>query len=844
MRLSGIVWLFLFSIFGLSAQDAEPGGLKDASVEMELDSGSFFTDMAVSIRFEFPEVVTEVPGTGDSHSQIAVLSIEVLEDEGKSEATVRLMPRQTGVVVIPPFEFQSETTLYRSLSRQILVSEPSVSDAMSFSMVPAKRSVYEGEPLRIDVTWTADFETNQIRSLHCFPELFSRQDARIVIPRCTAPEEEQIGLPFGGRRIVGHRLVPKNEDGEPTGKFGSVTFPIYVKFDEPGKVVLPPTRLEIAHLKAPGDALAPYAVFFNNGLFEPRTALEAFDRYYAEIPAETIEVRALPVENRSEYFSGLFTPVSISVSLQQSQIEVGEVIEADIVVHSEAPHGMLELPELGVQRSLRAGFRAGSEYGRTWLENGTGFLGRIRALSADVTAFPSLKFQVFDPDSGQYRSIQTEAQPLTVNPRDGQRFFDMRSLAPESTFTNQPEGVWQNAKPDTMSDLINSIIGLLADYLWLWLLPGPIAYFILLPKVKEWRKRATDETYRRQAEAYEAFSKIPEGTTAKWEAFVSFLATGFAMPGSAWTPGDSASRLRKIGVDPADIDLILSTHEKMDAADFSTRKTGDELPGLDGLAARLFDSFKKMTMLILAVGLLFPAISSATDWDEAEVLFEKAIASPPGESVTESLYTQAALKFEASANGGSRRGASWFNAGNAWFKAGEMGRAISCYRQARIYRPFDETIADNLLAARALAVDVVDDSGEFSVKTIPVRWLCAMLVIGTWFFVGVLLLHIRYRSWISLAGVVAISIGLLSILVTTWTAAAHSGKEGVVVVGSIYGRKGPAYSYERAFNEPLHDGLEFEILEERKQWLQVLIGGNKKCWIPADQVRLIRNTRS
>ena len=84
---------------------------------------------------------------------------------------------------------------------------------------------------------------------------------------------------------------------------------------------------------------------------------------------------------------------------------------------------------------------------------------------------------------------------------------------------------------------------------------------------------------------------------------------------------------------------------------------------------------------------------------------------------------------------------------------------------------------------------------------------------------------------------------LLAAILTVWTLAAlakwNEGREGVVVVAEVFGRKGPSYRYRTAFNEPLHDGLEFEVMERREGWLEVELADQRRCWIPESQVRLV-----
>jgi hypothetical protein len=710
---------------------------------------------------------------------------------------------------------------------------------MRFELRPTKTAVYVGQPLRVNVTWSSQQPTNRFRSLQCFPAVFNNDDVEIVIPRCTVPEKQQMGTPFGGRRVIARRLPPADDDT----LFGTVSFSLFLRFRQPGKVEVPETRLECALLKGKGNAFAPYAAYFNNGLFEPFSSLTAYERVFAESEPFSIDVLPLPSQDRSECFSGLFAPCEIDVSISADELSVGQFLEVDLRVHSDAPHGMLDLQPLDLQRSLRGRFRVSREFGRTWYPDGTGFRARVRPLTTDISAFPSLRIPLFDPNLGTYRVLQTSSVPLKVGPHDGRDFFDVRTLVAEQTLTDQPEGIWHNTRPGTISQILNDATGLLAEHCLLWILVGATVFSLLLPWVRERRRRATDPVYRRQALAYRELLRHPEGTKQKWEAFLQFVATGFSMPSGAWTSGDAQRRLRSLDISEQDIALIVQTHAAADKFDFSSQKPSPSVPELNALARRLFTKFRNVSVMFLMVLVACPGTVMASEWREAESLFEQALNSTPGLPKTESLYVQAALKFEIAAEQNSRRGASWYNAGNAWFKAGELGRAIACYRQAQIYRPFDHEIRENLKAARALTVDVLNEPRTASVRSWPVRWICAFLVPASFLLGALLLVHIRYRTSATLAGCIASAAIVVAAGMAGLYAGSHSGSEGVVIIGEIYGRKGPAYTYNTAFHEPLHDGLEFHTKLRRSGWLQIELADGRQCWIPSDQTRLIFNRR-
>ena len=183
-----------------------------------------------------------------------------------------------------------------------------------------------------------------------------------------------------------------------------------------------------------------------------------------------------------------------------------------------------------------------------------------------------------------------------------------------------------------------------------------------------------------------------------------------------------------------------------------------------------------------------------------------------------------------------------YNAGNAWFFSGEIGRAIASYKQARIYRPFDPLIRENLKSTRALAVDVVDSLDRPAWSSWPLRWVALILILSALLFWALLLAYVRYRSRRVLVATLTVATAFTSLAALTSYNSLIRNPEGVIIVPEVYARKGPGYTYHTAFHEPLHDCLEFQLLEARDAWLQIRLSDGRSCWIPKSQAEIIRST--
>ena len=82
----------------------------------------------------------------------------------------------------------------------------------------------------------------------------------------------------------------------------------------------------------------------------------------------------------------------------------------------------------------------------------------------------------------------------------------------------------------------------------------------------------------------------------------------------------------------------------------------------------------------------------------------------------------------------------------------------------------------------------------------------------------------------------SLAVGILLILMTA--SAARDWREfeqlkhGVITADDVVARKGNSDSYEPAFTEPLPQGTEFIVIDQRTEWLHVQLQDALSAWIP------------
>ncbi|MDY7110083.1 MAG: SH3 domain-containing protein [Planctomycetota bacterium] len=235
---------------------------------------------------------------------------------------------------------------------------------------------------------------------------------------------------------------------------------------------------------------------------------------------------------------------------------------------------------------------------------------------------------------------------------------------------------------------------------------------------------------------------------------------------------------------------------------------------------------------------------------EAQELYDRGVAlrgSDP--EAAREVFRDAAARFRQLIDDGVRNGHLHYNLGNAYLQAGEIGRAILEYRRAERYTPGEARLAHNLEYARSLRRDRIAPSGERALARALLAWHLgtsigsrfAVFAAAYLVFWLVSLAHLfrpaaTWRWAAGLAAVLWLACGISVLVDVTWDG---STRQGVVLVDEVIVRKGNGEGFEPQFEQPLHQGVEFEVLDRRGDWFQIELRDGKTGWIRADQAGLV-----
>jgi tetratricopeptide (TPR) repeat protein len=206
-------------------------------------------------------------------------------------------------------------------------------------------------------------------------------------------------------------------------------------------------------------------------------------------------------------------------------------------------------------------------------------------------------------------------------------------------------------------------------------------------------------------------------------------------------------------------------------------------------------------------------------------------------------YAEAAERYQALVDAGLAHAHLFYNLGNAYFRSGDLGRAVLNYQRAQRLSPRDLDIRANLTQAQAQTQDNItaEDTGAAAgllrrlFEYVTPHELALRALIG-WFalcslLTAAILVALRRQLLLYASGIVAI-LALGSVLSAGIRLVDENKRPpAVVVVDRITLRSGPGESYLAEFT--LHAGAPVRVLEQRAGWARILLPGELQGWAPA-----------
>jgi len=208
-------------------------------------------------------------------------------------------------------------------------------------------------------------------------------------------------------------------------------------------------------------------------------------------------------------------------------------------------------------------------------------------------------------------------------------------------------------------------------------------------------------------------------------------------------------------------------------------------------------------------------------------------------------YTAAARGFETIAKTGVKNPDLFYNAGNAWLKAGDIGRAVLWYERASRLNPGDPDLRFNLAHARTLARDKVDTTlrvtdilffwqGMVSLKQLQIMAIGGSVIFFTWAGFR----QARRRRIFNGAGIAVLALACSIILVTGLEAyRLNAASSAVILADAVAVRSGTLDTATPLFD--LHAGTRVAVLDIKGDHLKIRFGSGKVGWVSRSEAEII-----
>jgi len=245
-----------------------------------------------------------------------------------------------------------------------------------------------------------------------------------------------------------------------------------------------------------------------------------------------------------------------------------------------------------------------------------------------------------------------------------------------------------------------------------------------------------------------------------------------------------------------------------------------------------------------------------TPEQQVEILNEAGRAFDRGAQVRQlnsseaiEAFTESAAKYQLLVDAGIHNGKLFYNLGNACLESGQLGKAILNSRRAQALLPGDGRIEHNLQYARSLRRNQIASAGKRAFlrtlffwhfgTSLRARCLTGLFVYAAFWGMMIcrnFLRRFRWRYVLIPTLVVWVTLGTS---VATDMLASSGHLEGVIVADDVIVRKGNGERFEPQFKQKLHEGVEFTVIEQRRDWLYIELPDGKTGWIISRQAELI-----
>jgi len=195
----------------------------------------------------------------------------------------------------------------------------------------------------------------------------------------------------------------------------------------------------------------------------------------------------------------------------------------------------------------------------------------------------------------------------------------------------------------------------------------------------------------------------------------------------------------------------------------------------------------------------------------------------------------------------------YYNLGNCYYKINKVGPSIYYYEKALKLNPLNEDVKNNLVFAKRLALDNIEELPKTVIQKFKINYLQKLsynqwaIVVIIFSILGSLLFLLFYfahgsnkkRFYFTTSMVsFMLLIAALGITYNQYNFTVNN-KEAIVFAENTKVRNAPTLNSDEVFT--LHEGTKIIVLDAVDEWKKIKIRDGKLGWITAGDIKLITN---
>ncbi len=572
----------------------------------------------------------------------------------------------------------------------------------------------------------------------------------------------------------------------------------------------------------------------------------------------TVTVRGLPAYTGKGTFSGLVGRFTLDAGLDKHSLDKGGSATLTVTIQGTGNIMDAGFPEFDLDDTLFKVYEDAPVEeivpGDQGMTGKKVFKRALVPLKAGKMNIPALSLVYFDVDQNRYTKLDTA--PLALEVAKGQE-QPLVSSQTQETAQQQPavrkkDVVLVNKDildiREDLSALTHQETLGFAWFLGLVAAPGLVFGMALLVFRVMKREKSVSALMAEKARSH--LKEASRGRAANEEALghvhsalIAAVLSRAGKRGESVTLAEAGQILAQTGASQQMIEEVQQMFETLEGARFG----GHTIDGAHLL--KLLSGIRKIIQLSLVFAVvlasLYPAGARAQEGTVADKTGRGHLFMDGITAYKQGDYDTASKDFEAIAASGVVNAGLYYNLGNAYLKAGDLGRAVLWYERAKKRSPGDPDIAFNLGHAQSLMTDKIDPSfslGDvlfFWQGVVPLKWIQAGAVAGSClFFLWAGVRRFRGRKILSGRGMLLIFIPIFLTMAAGLEYYSDNLVLHAVVVQDVAPvRSGTTPSSTRLFD--LHAGTKVRVEERRQGYLKIMLTKEKVGWIKSGDAIVI-----